>query len=895
MSLIDRRQSISRIGIRHNYNLRKEFWRIPLRRISLWRVLLALALTLIGSEQLYAESASKLEWQSLPDLPNELGVAGPFVGVHQDVLIVAGGANFARPVWDSEKQWHDQVDVLQKTSAGYQWIDGGKLPRPMGYGATVSTPDGVVCMGGNDASATFDKVFALQWDAKTEKMRIIDYPSLPRPCAHGHATLVANVIYLAGGQTGSDIASAMNNFWSLDLSQKGNPDAFVWRELSAWSEEPRAFNITAAQHNGYEECVYVISGRRTGRDGLEFLRDVWQYTPRTDTWQPRQDVPRSVCAGTGIGFGQSHLFVLGGDDGTLFDKTDELKDDHPGFPKEAFAFHTITDTWTSLGSIPANHVTTTAVRWNDRIVIASGEVRPRIRTPAVWSIVPIAQQAGFGVVNYIVLGGYLLAMVGVGLYFARKNKTTDDYFRGGKSIPWWAAGCSIFATMLSSLTFTGLPSKAYAQDWVYAVGNLMIPVVAIVAVFVALPFYRRIDATSAYEYLEKRFNRSVRLFGSGSFTIFHLFRMAVVMSLTGLALAVATPLTPAQSVLLMGLLSIAYSTMGGIEAVIWTDTIQTVVLLGGAVLALFFLISGSEHGFGSAVQVAFDADKLRLANLQWQGTGSQVAFWVIVLGASGHHLSSYTADQAVVQRYMTTSSEKLAARSIWMNAVLSITATLLFFAIGTALFMFYRSHPERLDPSITTDQIFPLFIAREMPIGIAGLVVAGVFSPAQSTVSTSMNSMATTIITDFLRPLGICTSDRQYLKVARLMTFIVGVLGTVLGLFFIAPEITSLFDTFIKVVGLFMGVLGGLFLLGVLTRRASAGGAITGALVGACTMCWLLFYSSVSGYLYITIGMSTCIIVGYLVSYFSPNTSDLSGLTIFTLDLNPISTRQRST
>nr|WP_146531311.1 sodium/solute symporter [Novipirellula artificiosorum] len=868
--------------------MRKEFWRIPLHR-----VLLALALTLIGSEQLYAVSDATLDWRSLPALPNEIGVAGPFVGVHQDVLIVAGGANFARPVWESEKQWHDQIDVLQKTSSGYKWIDGGKLPRPMGYGATVSTSDGVVCMGGNDAGATFDAVFALQWDTSTETVRTVDYPSLPRPCAYGQATLVGNVIFLAGGQSGSDIASAMNNFWSLDLSQKNNPDAFVWRELSTWSDEPRAFNITATQHNGYEDCVYVISGRRPGHQGIEFLRDVWQYTPRTDTWQPRQDVPRSMCAGTGIGFGQSHLFVLAGDDGALFDKTDELKDEHPGFPKEAFAFHTITDTWTSLGATPSNQVTTTAARWNDRIVIASGEVRPRVRTPAVWSIAPVARQSGFGVINYIVLGGYLLTMVGVGVYFARKNKTTDDYFRGGKSIPWWAAGCSIFATMLSSLTFTGLPSKAYAQDWVYAVGNLMIPVIAIVAVFVALPFYRRIDATSAYEYLEKRFNRSVRLFGSTSFAMFHLFRMAVVMSLTGLALAVATPLTPAQSVLLMGLLSIAYSTMGGIEAVIWTDTIQTVVLLGGAVLALFMLLSGSggEHGFGRALQVAFDSDKLRLANLQWQGTGSQVAFWVIVLGAAGHHLSSYTADQAVVQRYMTTSSEKLAARSIWTNAVLSIPATLLFFAIGTALFMFYQSHPERLDPTITTDQIFPLFIAREMPIGIAGLVVAGVFSAAQSTVSTSMNSMATTIVTDFLRPLGICTTDRQYLRAARLITFSVGVLGTVLGLFFIAPEITSLFDTFIKVVGLFMGMLGGLFLLGVLTRRANAYGAFTGAVVGALVMCWLFVYSSVNGYLYITIGMSTCIIVGYLVSCLVPSTRDLSGLTIFTLDPHPTPSR----
>ncbi len=846
---------------------------------------LALVLSLFSPGQAVGEEAARLDWQTLPDLPDELGVAGPFVGVHGDALIIAGGANFARPVWDNGKRWHDQIHVLAKTPDGFRWIDGGKLPRPIAYGAAVSTQAGVVCMGGNDSERTFDAVFTLQWDADTQTVRSIDLPSLPRPCAYGQATLVGNVIYLAGGQSGGGLESAMNNFWSLDLSMRERPDEFEWRELAAWSDEPRAFNLTATQHNGFEDCVYVISGRRAKSDGIEFLRDVWEFMPRTATWRQRRDCPRGVCAGTGIGFGQSHLLVLGGDDGRLFDRADELKDLHPGFPKEALAYHTITDTWTSFGGIPANHVTTIPVRWDDRIVIASGEVRPRVRTPTVWSVAPVAGGRGFGIVNYVVLGGYLLAMVGVGFYFARKNKTTDDYFRGGKNIPWWAAGCSIFATMLSSLTFTGLPSKAYAQDWVYAVGNLMIPVIAVVAVYVALPFYRRIDATSAYEYLEKRFSRPVRLFGSTSFALFHVFRMAVVMSLTGLALAVATPLTPTQSVLLMGVLSIAYSTLGGIEAVIWTDTIQTFVLLGGAALALWILVSGSggETGFGPAFQSAIDADKLRLANFQWQGAQSRVAFWVIVLGASGQHLASYTADQAVVQRYMTTSSEKLAARSIWTNAVLTIPATLLFFGIGTAMFTFYQTHPERLDPTITTDQVFPLFIAREMPIGIAGLVVAGVFSAAQSTVSTSMNSMATTIVSDFVRPLGLCKSDRNYLASARWITIFVGVLGTTLGLFFVDPRITSLFDAFIKVVGLFMAVLGGLFLLGVSTRRANSSGAILGGLVGAGMMVWLFFGTHLNGYLYIPIGLATCMVVGYTASFLGAPKSDLDGLTLWTL------------
>ena len=331
--------------------------------------------------------------------------------------------------------------------------------------------------------------------------------------------------------------------------------------------------------------------------------------------------------------------------------------------------------------------------------------------------------------------------------------------------------------MLSSLTYTGIPSKAYAQDWVYAVGNMMIPVVAFVAVYVALPFYRRLDVTSAYEYLEHRFSRGVRLFGSASFTLFHIFRMAVVMSLTGLALAVATPLTPAQSVLLMGVLSVIYCTMGGVEAVIWTDTIQTFVLLGGALLALVLLIAGADGGLSGSIQAALQADKLRVANFHWDVTSAQIALWVIVIGAIGQNISSYTADQAVVQRYMTTRDEKLAARSIWTNAGLSIFATLLFFSIGTALFTFYRSHPDRLDAAITTDQVFPLFIAQEMPIGIAGLVVAGIFSAAQSTVSTSMNSTATTVVTDFMRPLGACKTEHGYLVSARVITFLVGAVG----------------------------------------------------------------------------------------------------------------------
>lgn len=854
-----------------------------LRKTHLWISICALAWSSLAG-------GAEIEWTVLAELPSgeggeaHPGLAGPFAGVHQDALVIAGGANFpGEPRWETGKVWHRDIYVLEKRGEeAFTWKAGGRLPRPLAYGASVSTPEGVVCLGGDDGETISAEVFMLAWEPAAGRVVSSVYPELPAPCAYGQAVLVGNTIYLAGGQGGKELASAEKNFWALDLSRK-DTEAFAWQVLEAWPGPERAFNLTAAQHNGYDDCVYVMSGRRQLGDEVRFLEDVWEYNTSTKTWRARPSLPRPAMAGTAMGYGQSHVFVLGGADGSLWGQEDVLRDRHPGFPKEALLYHTITGTWTSAGALPANHVTTVAVAWGDSIVIPSGEIRPRVRSATIWQAIPLAGGRSFGAFNYAVLVVYLLLMLAVGFYFAKKNKNTDDYFRGGKQMAWWAAGCSIFATMLSSLTYTGLPSKAFAQDWVYAVGNMMIPVAAIVAVYLALPFYRRIDATSAYEYLEKRFNRAVRVIGSVFFTLFHVFRMAVVMSLTGLALAVATPLTPAHSVILMGVLSIIYCAMGGIEAVIWTDTIQTVVLLGGAILVFVMLLGGIDGGFSGFVTTANEAGKFRVAHFHWDITSAQIALWIIVIGALGQHTSSYTADQAVVQRYMTTPTEKLAARSIWTNAVLSVFATFLFFGLGSALFAFYQAHPGKLDPTISTDQILPLFITQEMPSGLAGLIVAGIFAAAQSTVSTSMNSTATTVVTDFLRPLKVCQDEIGYLKAARFLTVVLGMLGTAIGVIFVDPEIRSLFDTFIKVIGLFMGVLGGFFVLGVMTRRANSSGALAGGLTGAVVMFCLWRFTAVNGYLYTVTGMVTCVGIGYLGSLALPGRSQVEGLTIHSL------------
>jgi len=854
-----------------------------------------------------------LRWESLPDLPDPLGVAGPFVGVHNDALIVAGGANF--PVaegedrWEVPKVWHDDARVLTRDDQGaYRWHGGFHLPRPLGYGAVASTRFGVVCLGGEDGGQVYDEAFLLTWDSVKRELGTRPLPALPRPMAFGAAAAMGDVVYVAGGQAGLSLDSAKADFWRIDLSPLAGSGEPRWEPLPPLPGAARAFQMVAVQHNGFDPCVYVMGGRRAADDpdaamNIVPLADVYEFCParyeaaaydpasgayrgtglRAEPWRRRADLPRPVMAGTAIAVGQSHVYVVSGDAGALWTRTEQLKDDHPGFEPLSWAYHTITDAWMPGKRTPANQVTSPAVRWGDDFVLASGEVRPRHRTPKVWLIRTVPSATTFGPVNFSVLVVYLLGMVAVGAYFATRNRSTDDFFRGGQRVPWWVAGMSIFATMLSSITYMAIPAKAFAQDWVYLVGNFMILAVAPVAVFVALPFFRRIDATSAYEYLDKRFNFGVRVFGSGSFTVFHVCRMGIVMSLAGLALAAVTPLTPAQCVLLIGLLSVVYCTLGGVEAVVWTDTIQTFVLMGGAVLCIAVMIAGAEGTTRDLLVTAWEGDKFRIANFHWDATSANLALWVVFLGGFGQQFASYTSDQAVVQRYMTTPDERRAARAIWTNALLCIPGSLLFFGMGAGLYVFYKTNPEKLDPTFSTDQILPLFISHELPIGIAGLVVAGIFAAAQSTVSTSMNSTATTVVTDFLRPFGVLRSERGYLWAARALTLLLGCGGTLLGLWFVNPAIRSLWDQFIAVIGLFMGVLGGLFCLGMLTTRANAVGAATGTVCGVAAMLVVARLTAVQGFLYAALGIAVCFLTGYAASFLAraPGT-EVDGLTVYT-------------
>jgi SSS family transporter len=643
-----------------------------------------------------------------------------------------------------------------------------------------------------------------------------------------------------------------------------------WEQLEPWPGKARILPVVAAQ----EGDVFLISGARLykGNDGKatrEFLTDCYRYNPQSKQWKRIADAPRPIVAAPnpGIPLGHAHILFLSGDDGENFFRAAELKDKHPGFDPDLFG------TWPP--------VTTTITKWKGKYVVPTGEARPGVRTSKVLWAKPTPIAGSFGRLNWVVLGGYLVVLIGMGLYFLKREKTTNDFFLAGRRIPWWAAGLSIFGTQLSAITFLAMPARAYATDWVLLILNIGICASAPFIIYLYLPFFRRLNITTAYEYLEKRFHVSIRLLGSFSFIAFQLGRMGIVVLLPALALSAVTGMNVYLCIALMGLLSTIYTVAGGMEAVIWTDVLQAIVLIGGALIALGIIIANLDGGLSKLISIGAENNKFNMANLNWDWTRD--ALIVVILGAIfTNSLVPYTTDQAVIQRYLTTPDEKQAARAIWINGFLAIFAGVLFLLVGTGLFVIYKANPQRLVPIEKTDQIFALFISRQMPAGLAGLVIAGVFAAAMSSLDSSMHSISTAVTTDFVRRFRPNLAESTYLLFARCLIIALGILGTAIAMLMASIEIKYLWDFFIGIMGLLGGTLAGLFMLGIFTRKVGVLHAWIGAVASICTLLYVKLGTDLNGLLYGVIGVTTCFVIACLFSIILPTRiTNITGLTIY--------------
>lgn len=464
---------------------------------------------------------------------------------------------------------------------------------------------------------------------------------------------------------------------------------------------------------------------------------------------------------------------------------------------------------------------------------------------------------------------YLAAMAGTGFYFMRRNRDADAYFKAGGRLPWWVVALSIYATMFSSITFISVPAMSFAGNMSYFAISFGILLMAPVVVRWYLPFFRKMNLTSAYEYLEVRFNLPCRLFASAAFVLFMIARTAIVAYLPALAISAVTGVDINIAIIAVTLVTILYCTIGGVEAVIWSDFIQSVILIASTVLIMAWAIAGSDGGFPGFVSQGLAAGKFRVFDMAFDW--AKPCFWVVFVGGVVANLASYTSDQCVVQRYMTTPDERGAAKSILFNGVLSFANCFVFFTMGVAIWTFYQAHPGALPPDIKPDAVLPVFIANELPAGVSGLVLAAVAAATMSTLSANLNSAASAITTDFYKRLRRGGSDvrRGLLMCGKVCTIAVGLLGGAMALWLANAEIGNIYDQFQRFLGILTGGLGCLFFMGIFMKRVNGFGATCG-LVANYVVCFGLDIARIEGgshlLLYGFLGMVACLAVAPVAS-----------------------------
>ncbi|MEZ6044789.1 MAG: sodium:solute symporter [Planctomycetaceae bacterium] len=468
-------------------------------------------------------------------------------------------------------------------------------------------------------------------------------------------------------------------------------------------------------------------------------------------------------------------------------------------------------------------------------------------------------------IDLIILIGYLATMVGFGFWFARKSSNTEEFMAAGRSLPGWAVGLSIFGTFVSSISFLANPGKSFGGNWNPFVFGLSLPIAAFIATKWFVPFYRKSGEISAYSHLEHRFGVWARLYVGICFLALQIVRIGVIMMLAATPIRLMTGWDMSTIVIVIGILVTLYTILGGIEAVIWTDVVQSVVLTGGALLCIGLIIFDMPEGLGQIFEIASNVEvdgktvnKFSLGSFSPAVFVSSPTFWITLLYGLFINLNNFGIEQTTVQRYATAKTDKDATWSVWLGAWLFIPTSAMLFFIGTALYAYSQAVPsfieeatasvrafdDNIDESVANedvlknDEIVPAFIAFRGPVGIKGILVAAIFAAAMSSVDSSLNSSSTLILTDYYkRFINPDANERQSMKVLYGSTLVFGLVGTLLGLALMGHD--SILDIWWMIAGVLSGGMLGLFLLGIISKRVGNPAAIIALILGMISLAWM--------------------------------------------------------
>ena len=463
--------------------------------------------------------------------------------------------------------------------------------------------------------------------------------------------------------------------------------------------------------------------------------------------------------------------------------------------------------------------------------------------------------------DFTIIAGYLLFIIGLGIFFGRKEESLEDYCLGGRAVPWLAVFLSIVATETSALTFIGTPAFAYSSNWTY-VQLLIGTIIArfIIAHLFIKQFYRY-NVYTVYEYLVRRFGTGSKNGASIIFLITRILASGVRLFGASIIVSVATGLSPLTSIIIIATAAVLYTVIGGIKAVIWTDVCQAIILFGGGLIALFYIFQDIPHGW-EAVQTATQGlAKFKLFDFSFDYRAAYT-IWAGIVGSTFLTLATHGTDQDLVQRMLTAKDYKRSRKALILSGFADIPIVILFLSIGSLLFTYYQAVPTPGLP-VKADDIFPYYITHHLPRGLMGLLLAAVFAAAMSSIDSALNALTTTWINDFYRPyIKKGASERHYLTMAKIFTFLFGLF--LIFIAFLSRDTQEVLILGLKIGTFTYGALLGIFLLGFLTRRGNNLGNIIAMGVSISAVLFTEFYTDTAWIWYVLIGTAVTFSIGYL-------------------------------
>jgi SSS family transporter len=793
--------------------------------------------------------------------PILLGRVGAYAGTVDGALVTAGGVqNGAEP---------DAMILVTETGKDGKPVSrpaDAVLPTGRAYGASVSTEDAFYLIGGAEGPTLrpIADCCKITRDKGSGTLRCEPVPPLPVPMVGASAGYLTGVIYVAGADdTGAP------RFLKYD-TKAATP---AWEELEPYPGPGRLFAPGMVQNISAGKAFFLFGGIRapvpsslwnTGSpdddsDGVEMLSDALLYDFQTKSWRELVNAdaePFAVTGSSATCSGTIHIVFPGA--GGILPAGARLSPS-----PEVRVYNTITNKYFLYGELagpPAGQ----GAFWNGHITLPLS-----LDDGVVLSSLTLEEQTNrLSKLNQAIIVAYFLFLIAASLYFLGRMKGTDDFFRGGCRIPWWALGISIYGTITSAITYITVPAKSFMTNWCY----FLLAVGPFVAVPLLIRFYipkiSRFNFTSAYEYLEYRFHFSIRILGSVIFIVFQVMRIAILLFLPSIALNAITGIDIKTCIIGVGVAGIFCTLMGGLEIVVWIEVIQIFTLLVGFVLTLVVMVWRFDGSFFDMLRIAYADGKFHL----YDATPDfhLPTLWVVLIASFFLYIIPYASDQTILQRYFAGKDNKARSRGVWISLGLMVPNLLLLFLAGTLFYVFYKENPKELLVTMNNnDSLMPWFFVSQLPNGISGLLLLALFTSAMSSVSSGINAISATYTIDFHERIFRFSRDHA-LGAARVVTLVSGACGVLFALAMATWDIASLWDQYNMFIGLVSSSLAGIFFLGVFCKRANTPGTLIGLFAGCLLQYYIAKHQVVHLLLYSGTGVTATFLIGWLASYAFP-------------------------